>query len=60
MKSIRARTIKERDRAARSIIDHARIIEALENRETELAERLVRDHALELADHVSKYVDYLK
>ena len=60
MKSIRARTIKERDRAAQSIIDHARIIEALENRETELAERLVRDHALELADHVSKYVDYLK
>jgi DNA-binding GntR family transcriptional regulator len=59
MKSIRARTIKERDRASQSIIDHARIIEALESRETELAERLVRDHALELAEHVRKYVNYL-
>ena len=60
MKSIRARTIKERDRATQSIIDHARIIEALESRETETAEKLVRDHALELAEHVRKYVDYLK
>ena len=59
MKSIRARTIKERDRASQSIIDHTRIIEALENRQTELAERLVRDHALALADHVRRYVDYL-
>ena len=59
MKSIRARTIKERDRTAQSIIDHARIIEALENRQTELAEKLVRDHALALADHVRKFVDYL-
>lgn len=60
MKSIRARTIKERDRASQSIIDHARIIEALEKRETELAEKLVRDHALELAEHVRLYVDYIK
>lgn len=60
MKSIRARTIKERDRAAQSIIDHARIIEALESRQTENVERLVRDHALQLADHVSKYVNYLE
>jgi DNA-binding GntR family transcriptional regulator len=59
MKSIRARTIKERDRASQSIIDHTRIIEALENRQTELAERLARDHALALADHVRRYVDYL-
>jgi DNA-binding GntR family transcriptional regulator len=59
MKSIRARTIKERDRTSQSIIDHARIIEALENRQTELAEKLVRHHALALADHVRKFVDYL-
>ena len=59
MKSIRARTIKERDRASQSIIDHTRIIEALEARETEVAEQLVRDHALNLADHVRKYVNYL-
>lgn len=59
MKSIRARTIKERDRAFQSIIDHTRIIKALEARETEMAEQLVRDHALDLAEHVRKYVNYL-
>ena len=59
MKSIRARTIKERDRASQSIIDHTRIIEALEAGETEVAEQLVRDHALNLAEHVRKYVNYL-
>ncbi|MDH3637759.1 MAG: GntR family transcriptional regulator [Gammaproteobacteria bacterium] len=59
MRSIRTRTIKERDRAGKSIIDHMRIIEALENRDTDLAERLVREHALQLADHVREYVDYL-
>ena len=60
MKSIRARTIKERNRASQSNIDHARIIEALENRETVLAETLVREHALALADHVRRYVGYLE
>jgi DNA-binding GntR family transcriptional regulator len=35
------------------------IIEALEARDSELAERLVRDHALNLADHVDRTVDHL-
>jgi DNA-binding GntR family transcriptional regulator len=35
------------------------IIEALERRDTELAERLVRDHSLNLARYVEKYCDYL-
>ena len=60
MKGIRARTIGEGDRAKRSIIDHMHIIEALERRDTDLAERLVREHALDLAAHVDKHVDYLK
>jgi len=59
MRSIRARTITERHRAARSIIDHMHIIEALEQRDTELAERLVREHTLNLAEHVEKYFDYV-
>ena len=59
MRGIRARTINEEDRAARSIIDHLSIIEALENRDAELAENLVREHALNLASHVEKYADYL-
>ncbi|MFT5218706.1 MAG: DNA-binding GntR family transcriptional regulator [Planctomycetota bacterium] len=59
MRAIRSSTIKERDRVARSVIDHIRIIEALEDRDPYHAEQLVRDHALELAKHVEKYVDYL-
>jgi len=59
MRSIRARTISEDDRAKRSIIDHIHIIEALEARDAELAERLVRGHTLNLAAHVAANVDYL-
>ena len=59
MRGIRARTIGEEDRAARSVIDHMQIIEALEARDTELAEKLVREHALNLAAHVEEFVDYL-
>lgn len=59
MRSIRRKTIGENDRAERSIIDHLNIIEALEKRQTERAEQLVRQHSLDLATHVEKHVDYL-
>jgi DNA-binding GntR family transcriptional regulator len=59
MRSIRRQTISEDDRAARSIKDHMNIIEALEQRQTERAETLVRQHSLDLATHVEKHVDYL-
>lgn len=59
MRSIRMRTIAEKDRAARSIIDHMHIIEALEARDTELAERLVRRHTLDLGRHIEESVDWL-
>ena len=59
MRSIRMRTIVEKDRAARSIIDHMHIIEALEARDTELAEGLVRRHTLDLGKHIKEYVDWL-
>jgi DNA-binding GntR family transcriptional regulator len=35
------------------------IIEALEQRDTELAERLTRQHTLDLATHVEQNVYYL-
>ena len=35
------------------------IIEALERRDTELAERLTRQHTLDLAAHVERYCDFL-
>jgi DNA-binding GntR family transcriptional regulator len=59
MRMIRRKTIGEKDRVDRSISDHMNIIEALEARDTARAERLVRDHALGLAEHVAKYADYL-
>jgi DNA-binding GntR family transcriptional regulator len=59
MRMIRRKTIGEKDRVDRSIRDHMHIIEALEARDTLRAEKLVRDHALGLAEHVEKYADYL-
>jgi DNA-binding GntR family transcriptional regulator len=54
MRAIRARTMTEGDRAMRSIVDHAHIIDALEARDAALAERLVREHTLKLHDHVKQ------
>lgn len=59
MRSIRMRTIHERNRATQSIQDHLHIIEALEARDAGLAERLVRQHTLDLAAHVEENVDWL-
>lgn len=59
MRWIRMRTIAEDDRASRSIIDHMNIIEALEERDADLAERLVREHTFGLAAHVDKHAHYL-
>ena len=59
MHMIRRQTIGEEDRVDRSIRDHMNIIQALEARDTERAEDLVRNHALGLAEHVEKYADYL-
>ena len=59
VRAIRRATITQMDRASRSIVDHLRIIEALEKRDTELAERLARQHTLDLAEHVDRYCDFL-
>jgi DNA-binding GntR family transcriptional regulator len=57
VRAIRHRTIYEKDRAQRSIKDHMEIIQALEARDTDGVERLVRDHTLRLAEHVERHVD---
>jgi DNA-binding GntR family transcriptional regulator len=59
MRMIRRKTIVEKDRIEKSIRDHMSIIEALEARQIDRAQDLVRDHALGLADHVAQYADYL-
>ncbi len=59
VRAIRQMTIGQNDRASRSIVDHMRIIEALERRDTEAAEKFARQHTLDLAAHVEKYCDFL-
>ena len=59
VRAIRRATITQSDRAARSIVDHLKIIEALERRDTLLAEELTRQHTLELAEHVEKHCKFL-
>jgi DNA-binding GntR family transcriptional regulator len=54
VRAIRGHMIGEDDRAERSIVDHMHIIEALEARNADLAERLVREHALDLAADVER------
>ena len=60
IQSIRSRTIRERERVSDSIIDHMHIIEALEQRDGDLAERYVREHTNDLREHIDKYVDWLE
>ena len=59
VRGIRQLTIGRNNRAQRSIQDHLGIIDALETRNTELAERLSREHTLGLAAYVSEHGDEL-
>lgn len=59
MRAIRKITIHQDNRAARSIVDHMNIIDALERRNPVLAERLAREHTLGLAAHVEQHGDFL-
>lgn len=59
VRAIRQMTIGQNNRAARSIVDHMNIIEALEKRDTARAEELARGHTLDLAAHVEKHCDFL-
>ena len=59
MRAIRKVTIHQDNRASRSIVDHMAIIEALERRDADEAERLSREHTLGLAAHVERHGDFL-
>ena len=59
MHAIRASTIRHPERTVQSLIDHRRIVEALLERRAARVERLVREHALKLARHVERHVDFL-
>ena len=59
MQPVRAMTMRQDNRAERSVRDHLAIIDALESRDPVLAERLVREHTLNLAAHVERHGDVL-
>jgi DNA-binding GntR family transcriptional regulator len=59
MRAVRAVTMRQDNRARRSILDHMNIISALEKRDPDLAERLVREHTLGLARHVELNGEFL-
>ncbi len=59
VRGIRNIAVRQSDRASTSIEEHVKIIEALEARDADLAERLVREHGLGLATHVETYGDHL-
>lgn len=52
MRAVRHSTIGDSGRLARSVVDHTHIVEALEARDADAVERHVRQHAMDLADHV--------
>ena len=55
MRAIRAVSIRQEGRLETSRREHAAIVAALEQRDQDLAERLVREHTLGLAAHVDRY-----
>jgi DNA-binding GntR family transcriptional regulator len=55
IRAIRSVSLRQDNRATRSIEDHMRIIAALQARDADLAARLVREHTMGLAAHVEKH-----
>jgi DNA-binding GntR family transcriptional regulator len=55
VRAIRTVSLKQDNRAARSINDHMGIIAALQARDADLASKLVREHTMGLAAHVEKH-----
>jgi DNA-binding GntR family transcriptional regulator len=55
IRAIRTVSLRQDNRAERSMAEHMQIIDALEARDPDLAERLVREHTLGLAAHVEKH-----
>ncbi len=54
MRAIRQAAIAQDNRADRSMTEHLAIVEAVERRDTDRAERLARSHTPGLAEHVER------
>ena len=58
MHAIRSRSLREPGRVVDSVVDHLHIIEAMEQRDATLAEKLVREHTDHLAEHVKEFLNW--
>jgi DNA-binding GntR family transcriptional regulator len=54
MRAVRNRAMGQSNRVQRSVVDHIEIIEAIETRQPELSERLVREHTMSLHTHMRR------
>jgi DNA-binding GntR family transcriptional regulator len=54
LKPVRRRALADRARAGRSVVDHMDIIRAIEAREAERAETLVREHTFRLHAYIRR------
>ncbi|WP_417728713.1 GntR family transcriptional regulator [Roseovarius sp.] len=54
IQAVRLRSMWEGDRVKRSVVDHAEIIEALERRDADEAAERVREHTMQLHQHIRK------
>ena len=54
IQAVRLRSMWEGDRVKRSVVDHAEIIEALERRDADEAAERVREHTMQLHQHLRK------
>ncbi len=59
LKNIRLKSFSDSARVEHSVIDHIHIIEALENRDADAADKLVRKHTLRLGKHIQDNLDYI-
>ena len=54
LKAVRRKALRDSSRADRSVVDHMNIIEAIEERNAELACELVREHTFRLRDYIAR------
>lgn len=54
LKAVRRKGLADTARTDRSVVDHMNIIEAIESRNAELADQLVREHTFRLRDYIRR------
>ena len=59
LKAVRRKGMEDSRRADRSVVDHMNIIQAIEDRDADLASDLVREHTMRLHDYLSRNLKHI-